>query len=416
MVWQMSSGGCQRNGAGPLALALTIVVAGCGNGNTIIELTILDPAMVPLDRLQVRIADRTTSLDVNEQLTFLLPERLAGAPTEIEVWGLVEARQRAHGAVITIPERGATTRAVVSLTAVDCGPWCEQDDTRCESDAVIRCTTSPSGCREWGAGVPCATPTPYCSNGACSDMCVDECTAGDRRCDGEQATRSCGQGDADTCLDWLASTACGPNDHCVDGACVREPCVDASCTVADPPVCASPRMLRTFSAPGTCSVDGCDYPATETACAEGCGAGRCRRAEAIRAGSSPAQDIYVNLSTGTSFADAVQWSSFGYASHFADVNGDGKADAIRAGSTPTQDIYVNLSTGTSFADAVQWSSFGYASHFADVDGDGKADAIRAGRTPTQDIYVNLSTGTSFADAVQWSSFGYASHFADVDGQ
>jgi hypothetical protein len=122
-------------------------------------------------------------------------------------------------------------------------------------------------------------------------------------------------------------------------------------------------------------------------------------------------DVFVSLSDGSRFVqDAWKWHDFfalGTEIPFTgDVNGDGLADIITFTRGDLADVYVALSTGSSFAPAVKWHDF-----FAlgteipgvgDFNGDGRVDIITFTRGDTGDVYVALSTGSGFAPATLWS--------------
>jgi beta-fructofuranosidase len=123
-----------------------------------------------------------------------------------------------------------------------------------------------------------------------------------------------------------------------------------------------------------------------------------------------AADVYVALSTGSSFAASVKWHDFfgvaGESPGVADVNGDGRDDIVTFTHGSQADVYVALSTGSSFGAAQKWhDSFaaGLADpRLGDVNGDGRADVVQFTREGT--VHVGLSTGTSFGAAVRWHDF------------
>lgn len=123
--------------------------------------------------------------------------------------------------------------------------------------------------------------------------------------------------------------------------------------------------------------------------------------------------VYVALSTGQRFAEPPQpWLGSQFTPNqdetdlwhsqninprcVADVNGDGKADLI---GFADGDIYVSLSTGSSFESMVPWEDFHFTDDegwhtqdsrprfVADVSGDGRADLVGCG---TSAVHVGLA--------------------------
>ena len=110
--------------------------------------------------------------------------------------------------------------------AVICTDQCSAKGSQeCVSNGWRKCADSNGdGCLEWSGVTECGAGT-TCQGGACvaqEETCEDECAApGVRECVGESVSwRECGQFDDDSCLDWSASTACGPAEKCEEGACV----------------------------------------------------------------------------------------------------------------------------------------------------------------------------------------------------
>jgi len=92
---------------------------------------------------------------------------------------------------------------------------CEDGETRCAADAVATCMDG-----RFGEPVPCPNEE-SCSFGTCAaiDDCTDECrTSGTSVCVGG-AVASCGQLDADPCLDLTAPEPCPFQTTCAGGAC-----------------------------------------------------------------------------------------------------------------------------------------------------------------------------------------------------
>ncbi len=119
---------------------------------------------------------------------------------------------------------GSLNTCGVGLTCVDgncvstCSDECDtQDATRCAQppkNGVETCGDYNSdGCKEWGDFYACPSGETCDGNVTCSPDCSDECTTGERTCDGA-GYRTCGQHDADLCLDWSAVTDCQSWEVC----------------------------------------------------------------------------------------------------------------------------------------------------------------------------------------------------------
>jgi hypothetical protein len=153
-----------------------------------------------------------------------------------------------------------------------CTDGCVIGATECRGDGVVTCERSSEGCGVFGAPVACA---PFsCSLGECSSTCTDECTSGETRCERTSAMQTCGEGDSDSCTDWLAPVACAAGVECASGACPST-CADP-CNTPPAATCTDSSTLRTYATLGTCNeAGGCDYASTDMTCAEGCASGRC---------------------------------------------------------------------------------------------------------------------------------------------
>ncbi|MDI1463142.1 DUF2961 domain-containing protein [Catellatospora sp. KI3] len=121
-------------------------------------------------------------------------------------------------------------------------------------------------------------------------------------------------------------------------------------------------------------------------------------------------DVYVALSTGTAFGGGAKWHDWFAAGTetpaVGDVDGDGRDDIITFTLGSTGDVYVALSTGSSFGAGVKWhDNFGYGTELpavGDVDGDGRDDILTFTRGGGADVYASLSDGSRFVqDAWKW---------------
>lgn len=128
-------------------------------------------------------------------------------------------------------------------------------------------------------------------------------------------------------------------------------------------------------------------------------------------------DVYVALSNGSSFGNSVKWHEFFCVGDeqckTGDVNGDGRADILAFNRGTNADVYVALSTGSSFQASAKWHDFFCAGSevcaVGDFNGDGRADVatfLRNGYDTASagDVFVGLSTGSGFASGPKWHEF------------
>jgi outer membrane protein assembly factor BamB len=101
----------------------------------------------------------------------------------------------------------------------ECGPLNQQRCAAPPANGLETCGNfDADSCLEWGGFQACPGGQ-TCSGGACSSSCQDDCQGTARVCDGN-GFKVCGYFDADPCLDWSGVTACGAHQICQDGRCV----------------------------------------------------------------------------------------------------------------------------------------------------------------------------------------------------
>ncbi len=105
--------------------------------------------------------------------------------------------------------------------------------------------------------------------GICTAPCTSECNAGDSRCAGG-GTSTCGQADADVCLEYTPAVACAAGQTCSDlsGACEPACAIDADCANA---------FIPTRCVAGACRIQSQCNPNTGVGCV---GAATCHLAAA----------------------------------------------------------------------------------------------------------------------------------------
>ena len=154
----------------------------------------------------------------------------------------------------------------VSTCSDECSPaglGCVDDSTR---GTCGNFDADP--CLEWGSVSSC-TAGESCAAGVCVADCVDECAPAGSGCVSNTQTGVCGDFDNDSCLEWSAVTSCGGSDVCVGGVCE---CAD-ECAVSGQAMCLDADTRRVcFDWDG----DGClERRAFDCAAGERCDAGTC---------------------------------------------------------------------------------------------------------------------------------------------
>ncbi|MEU6076372.1 N-acetylmuramoyl-L-alanine amidase [Micromonospora sp. NPDC047074] len=130
-------------------------------------------------------------------------------------------------------------------------------------------------------------------------------------------------------------------------------------------------------------------------------------------GPATAADVIVALSTGTAFGASQKWHDLfavgAEQPRVGDINGDGRDDIVTFTCNADADVYAAVSNGTGFVGTtVKWNDFfclaGEFPYLADVNGDGRDDIIVFSKGATNDVYVGLSTGSAFGGGAKWHDF------------
>src|SRR5450432_4172668 len=202
------------------ALVLAAVLATCGDSTTSVRLQIVAAPALSLDGLAVTIDSSRREEAMTESLQLLMPNDWAGIAQRIEVEGTHGGATVAAGAVVVTPISGQEVTAIVTLVDASCELICDIGSHKCNGDGTVTCELGADHCPTWSAATACPSATPYCSNGTCSDTCIDECVTGATMCEGAEV-RMCGQADSDSCLDWTAATSCPGSEVCSGVACTE---------------------------------------------------------------------------------------------------------------------------------------------------------------------------------------------------
>lgn len=119
-------------------------------------------------------------------------------------------------------------------------------------------------------------------------------------------------------------------------------------------------------------------------------------------------DVWVSLSTGSSFAASSAWNGYfglpGEQVRVGDFNGDGKDDIATAVMNAAGHVVVATSTGAAFVNPTLWNGHvlsGEVFLTGDFNGDRKDDIVIFTKGSTNDALVQLSNGSSFGGAALW---------------
>jgi hypothetical protein len=168
----------------------------------------------------------------------------------------------------------------------DCVDDCGAGTTDCDAGGVVTCGEfDGDACLEFGLAEACPADQ-SCSGGTCRAICIDDCALeGASACTPAGEVQTCGNYDAEVCLEWSSPVPCGADQTCVDGACVvvcRDECqADERRCVGDAyEVCGDfdADACLEFGGGGACGGgEVCAMGACQTDCVDDCaaGAGEC---------------------------------------------------------------------------------------------------------------------------------------------
>ncbi|MGE0788030.1 MAG: hypothetical protein AB7S26_20325 [Sandaracinaceae bacterium] len=249
-------------------VVVAAALAGCVGAPTSIELDLDYDDALALDEIAVSIGDREERTPAAHAVEIWVPDGWSGAEIQLDVRGTRAGQVVATGQTLVIPRLGEAVSASVALARVSCGAWCSPGSRQCDGDRVMVCEEGADGCAQLVEDTTCPMG---CSLGECRDPCIDECAMGEVQCAGPQGLVRCGEGDSDSCLDWLPVEPCGDGRSCSAGQ-----CVDGCAHECDTPGVAECRSGGRVTC-GDLNGDGCREWGPVALCAAGasCAAGAC---------------------------------------------------------------------------------------------------------------------------------------------
>ncbi|MGC4116760.1 MAG: right-handed parallel beta-helix repeat-containing protein [Myxococcales bacterium] len=159
----------------------------------------------------------------------------------------------------------------------ECTDECAAGSTVCDGTTGYRTCGQYDAdkCLELSPAVPCAGSA-ACVGDRCVEPCRDECAVGSAVCKDRATLQICGNFDQDTCRELGGETACGAGQKCEAGACVPDATACADECAASSTACAGD-AVRTC---GEYDDDTCRDLSAPVACASGetCSAGKCVKA------------------------------------------------------------------------------------------------------------------------------------------
>ena len=129
-----------------------------------------------------------------------------------------------------------------------------QGTASAQSDAGAYTKKGADTCLEWSPVTSCTGGT-FCDQGNCVKSCSDACaTSGAVLCTTDNSgTQTCGNFDADSCLDLSSAVPCPSNHACSNGTCVPT-CLD-ECQLTDAARCSA--VGQAVERCGNFDADGC---------------------------------------------------------------------------------------------------------------------------------------------------------------
>lgn len=159
--------------------------------------------------------------------------------------------------------------------ATSCTSECSTLGARtCDGNSVQECVDPDgAGCYRWSSPMPCGDGL-VCAAGQCETTCSDDCsTVGAKDCDPGGRVITCGDFDADSCLEWSDGVSCGDSRVCAAGICEVScgssslecggecracPTAGVATTMCSGPACIAKTCADGFALNGgTCAAQSC---------------------------------------------------------------------------------------------------------------------------------------------------------------
>jgi hypothetical protein len=190
-----------------------LVLVACTSAPTRVTIVVsADPAW-QLDGYELRFDGRDKQTDAVGKLEVEVSDATAGHASDLQLWGLAAGDRIVYGTTSLTPALHGDVAVSLALAPLSCATACADGETACNGEATTTCALGSDGCPHWSDPVACLDPAPYCSNGACSATCTNECpAAGLNVCDG-LGVRTCLPSPNDPCLHWTQPVPCIVPDH-----------------------------------------------------------------------------------------------------------------------------------------------------------------------------------------------------------
>src|SRR3989339_65937 len=110
-----------------------------------------------------------------------------------------------------------------STSIIPCQNDCNIDQKKCFGNEIKECGNFDQDiCLEFGGIFETCGQNQICENGACINLCTDQCSENERKCDGNATYKICGNFNNENCLGWSENITCPENTVCNQGACVEK--------------------------------------------------------------------------------------------------------------------------------------------------------------------------------------------------